>query len=124
MNTASRLFRPFLGRSQISSQPSLIVRSQLRTPPRSRSYAQYKYNRFDGGGRKSGSNILGSLFTRWAARPTFYYEVVGIGGVGGLVYVYNLETVPISGRRRFNIYSAEKERQMGEETYNDLLQEM
>jgi hypothetical protein len=41
-----------------------------------------------------------------------------------MAYVYNLETVPISGRRRFNVYSAESERRLGEQTYHDLLREM
>lgn len=39
------------------------------------------------------------------------------------VYIYNLEPVPVSGRRRFNIISAAYEAQMGQEMYNQTLQE-
>lgn len=34
---------------------------------------------------------------------------------GGAFYVYNLETVPVSGRRRFNFFSAEMEALMAEQ---------
>jgi hypothetical protein len=33
---------------------------------------------------------------RWAARPTFYYEVGGLAGACGGFYIYNLEVVPVS----------------------------
>ncbi|KAF3166010.1 hypothetical protein TWF788_000623 [Orbilia oligospora] len=42
---------------------------------------------------------------RWAARPSFILEAAGLGALTGGFYVYNLEEVPISGRRRFNIIS-------------------
>ncbi|KAF2763363.1 hypothetical protein EJ05DRAFT_482173 [Pseudovirgaria hyperparasitica] len=61
----------------------------------------YRYQRF-----QQSKNI----FQRWAARPTFYYEVGGIGLAGGGFYVYNLEDVPVSGRRRFNIIGPEREK--------------
>jgi len=34
---------------------------------------------------------------------------------GGTFYVYNLETVPVSGRRRFNFLSTEMEAQMAQQ---------
>lgn len=63
------------------------------------------------------------LLHRWSQSPTFYYQVTAISaGIGG-IYVYNLETVPVSGRRRFNVISAEFEKQQGDQMYQDLLQE-
>ncbi|WPH02763.1 Hypothetical protein R9X50_00563100 [Acrodontium crateriforme] len=63
------------------------------------------------------------LFRRWAARPTFYYEIGGIGVLCSGFYVSNLETVPVSGRRRFNVLSAEREKAMGESMYQQTMQE-
>lgn len=60
---------------------------------------------------------------RWVQRPTFYYEVGGLAGVGGAIYISNLETVPISGRRRFNIVSSERERKFGLQQYESLMEE-
>lgn len=88
------------------------------------------YYRFGGnnsnnssGGKRSGFGGTGNVFQRWTARPTFYYEVGGIGLVAGGFYVYNLEPVPVSGRRRFNVISPKYERQMGEETYNQVIEQ-
>ncbi|KAF2481701.1 peptidase family M48-domain-containing protein [Neohortaea acidophila] len=80
-----------------------------------RTYASYNYRRF------GGSRAAGSLLRRWAARPTFYYEVGGIGGVCGGYYIYNLERVPVSGRRRFNIISPQYEEQAGQAQYEQTL---
>ncbi|KAI9700157.1 MAG: hypothetical protein M1820_006939 [Bogoriella megaspora] len=63
------------------------------------------------------------LFQQWAARPTFYYEVAGIGGVVGGFYMWNLEEVPISGRRRFNVVSPSYERAMSDEMYRETMRE-
>jgi predicted Zn-dependent protease len=63
------------------------------------------------------------LLHRWAARPTFYYEVGGIAATGAGFYVYNLEEVPVSKRRRFNILPPEWEAAMGAATYEQILQE-
>lgn len=65
----------------------------------------------------------GLLFRRWAQRPTFYYEVSGLAGVCGIYYIYNLETVPVSGRRRFNCISDEWEEWLGLQQLESLLQE-
>jgi hypothetical protein len=61
--------------------------------------------------------------TRWAASPYFYVQSSGIAIVGGSIYVYNLETIPVSGRRRFNIISPEQELAEGKESYAALLQQ-
>ncbi|RPB02226.1 hypothetical protein L873DRAFT_497058 [Choiromyces venosus 120613-1] len=39
---------------------------------------------------------------------------------GGTFYVYNLETVPVSGRRRFNFFSPEMEAQMAQQAYAEV----
>ncbi|KAI9827924.1 MAG: hypothetical protein M1819_006867 [Sarea resinae] len=48
----------------------------------------------------------------------------GVGGSAVGFYVYNLEEVPISGRRRFNICSAENEEQLGKQEYERVLQQV
>jgi hypothetical protein len=62
-----------------------------------------------------------ALFRRWAARPTFIYEVGGISGATGLFYYSNLERVPMSGRSRFNMVSPEREVEMGVSSYRAIL---
>ena len=66
---------------------------------------------------------LSNLFRRWAARPTFYYEASGVAGSVGVVYLYNTDTVPVSGRRRFNIISPAFEAQLGTQQYQQVLQQ-
>lgn len=63
------------------------------------------------------------LFRRWAQHPRFYYHVAGIGGTMGGVYVYNLEEVPVSHRRRFNIVGKEKEKEAGQMMYQQTMQQ-
>lgn len=60
---------------------------------------------------------------RWAASPTFYYQVAGLSGLTGVFYVYNLEEVPISGRRRFNIISVQTEEAMAKQMYSQIMAE-
>lgn len=63
------------------------------------------------------------MLQRWAAHPNFYYHVGGISAGFAGVYVYNLETVEVSGRRRFNIVSPALEKKMAEASYQQTLQE-
>lgn len=74
----------------------------------------FNYQRF-----QSTSN----LFRRWRARPTFYYEIAGIGGTATGIYIYNLEEVPVSRRRRFNVVGAETETNAGKQMYQQTMQE-
>jgi predicted Zn-dependent protease len=64
-----------------------------------------------------------SLFRRWAQHPRFYYHVAGIGGTAGGIYVYNLEEVPVSHRRRFNIVGKEKEAAAGQMMFQQTMQQ-
>ncbi|KAE9976461.1 hypothetical protein BLS_002055 [Venturia inaequalis] len=63
------------------------------------------------------------LLQRWAASPYFYHQVGGIALVGGGFYTYNLETVPVSGRTRFNFISPELEESISKGQYAHILQE-
>jgi predicted Zn-dependent protease len=65
---------------------------------------------------------LGRL-RRWAAHPHFYYHTGGLATAAGGFYIWNLETVPISGRRCFNIVSPERELAMGKTEYDSLLEQ-
>ncbi|EGX51875.1 hypothetical protein AOL_s00043g609 [Orbilia oligospora ATCC 24927] len=58
---------------------------------------------------------------RWAARPTFILEAAGLGALTGGFYVYNLEEVPISGRRRFNIISEDFLQSLSEDKNQEIL---
>lgn len=90
-------------------------------------YRAYQQQRFGGGpqykrfGSRSGG--VSGLFFRWAARPTFYRDVGLITAGAGGIYVFNLEQVPVSGRRRFNIVSAELEESLGKATVDQVKEE-
>lgn len=113
------MFRPRIYTRPLRSlfQP----RIQQRTAKRGR--APQQYQKF-GGGRSIGSTPL----ERWAARPTFFRDVGIITAGCAVFYVVNLEEVPVSGRRRFNIISPSLEVWLAEsalketmETYRGLL---
>ncbi|QDS74686.1 hypothetical protein FKW77_000295 [Venturia effusa] len=74
--------------------------------------SQYRYTRY-----ASTKN----MFQRWAASPYFYHQVGGIALIGGGFYTYNLETVPVSGRRRFNFISPEMEESVSKGQYAQIL---
>ncbi|MCJ1329847.1 hypothetical protein MMC10_006528 [Thelotrema lepadinum] len=59
----------------------------------------------------------------WYTSPAFRFAVWGIGGAGSTFYVYNLEKVPGTGRRRFNWMSAETEKSLAQQNLAPLLQE-
>ncbi|PSN74112.1 hypothetical protein BS50DRAFT_642291 [Corynespora cassiicola Philippines] len=73
-----------------------------------------QYKRFQGA-----QNFL----FRWAAKPTFYRDVGIITAGAAGVFVWNLEEVPISGRRRFNIVSAELEASLGKSSVDEVKQQ-
>ncbi|TID14662.1 mitochondrial metalloendopeptidase oma1 [Venturia nashicola] len=97
-------------------QPHPPKRSPFRSFSQqySRRGPQYRYTRY-----AQTKNLL----QRWAASPYFYHQVGGIGLVGGGFYTYNLETVPMSGRRRFNFIGPEMEESIGKGQYAQVLQE-
>jgi metalloendopeptidase OMA1, mitochondrial len=58
---------------------------------------------------------------RWASSPRFYQNVIVFAAFASGVWVYNLETVPVSGRKRFNIVKPEWEVQMGQWEYESIM---
>ncbi|EMC99129.1 hypothetical protein BAUCODRAFT_146107 [Baudoinia panamericana UAMH 10762] len=74
----------------------------------------FNYNRFQG---------AQNIFYRWAARPTFYYEVGGGTFAVAGIYVYNLEPVPVSNRYRFRIIPYSWEAWMGQSMYQQTMQQ-
>ena len=87
------------------------IRNQSRYPyPRGRP----QYNRFS---RAQNIKIL------WQNSPVFRYGV-GATGAGMVGFVgYNIETVPVSGRRRFNWVNPEYEEQMALEQYQQVIRQ-
>ncbi|KAF2864740.1 peptidase family M48-domain-containing protein [Massariosphaeria phaeospora] len=97
---------------------STRLRTPFQTRTQTRAYRQVRfgdarqqYRRFD---------TASNLFARWAARPTFYRDVGLISAGSGGFYLYNLETVPVSGRRRFNIISPSFEEYVGQSTVEQI----
>jgi metalloendopeptidase OMA1, mitochondrial len=107
----------WLARSLARGAP-LLRQVKPKTQLRSASY-----QRFPGRG--------GQQYSRFgpAARAQYLWYnyrpvVVGGGTAGGVFYVYNLETVPITGRRRFNCLSQSAEKALlGDSGYQQVLQE-
>jgi hypothetical protein len=110
--------RPFkaaqaLFRHQAPQQP-LCRHVPFRTYQQQRLGRGPQYKRFSASGGVSG------LFFRWAARPTFYRDIGVITAGAGGVYLYNLEEVPVSGRRRFNIIPPGLEVSLGKATVDQV----
>ncbi|KAK4113947.1 hypothetical protein N656DRAFT_836242 [Canariomyces notabilis] len=82
-------------------------------------------------GQPSGLSTTASLLLTAAARrsishsfpPTYTIVIVAVAG-GLIFYFSNLETVPVSGRTRFNVYGAESVRRAGEMEMRRLLYEL
>ncbi|KAF2144069.1 uncharacterized protein K452DRAFT_267196 [Aplosporella prunicola CBS 121167] len=105
-----------------SLRPTTVFRSSpARQAPRH--VRHQSYYRFGRGGQYQRFQQAASIFTRWSARPTFYYEVGGIGAAVGGFYVYHLETVPVSGRRRFNVVSTNMVEITSQQMYAEIMNE-
>jgi predicted Zn-dependent protease len=90
------------------------TRSQWQRYQYGRSNQSYSYSRFQN---------TANAFKRWSQRPTFYLEVGGVGAAFGGFYVYNLETVPVSGRKRFNLFGPDYEKRMAQGEVNTILRQ-
>lgn len=66
---------------------------------------------------------IANLLYRWSQRPTFLYEVGGVGVAAGGAYWINLDTVAVSGRRRFNVVSDSYMEQLGTQQAAEILQQ-
>ncbi|KAI8942220.1 hypothetical protein NX059_000303 [Plenodomus lindquistii] len=110
-------------RVPIRTAPPSIPPVRHRIQSRLRFYQQYSFGRGPQYKRFTAARGVAGLLTRWAAKPTFYRDVGLITAATGGVYVYNLEEVPVSGRRRFNIISPRLEEAMGKSTVEQVRQE-
>jgi len=68
--------------------------------------------------------LTGSGIVRALRSPSTKVIVVLAVGGAAIFYFSNLETVPVSGRTRFNCYSDESVRKTGDASYNMLMYEM
>ena len=75
-------------------------------------YRRPSYNRFNGARR---------IADRWTTSPNFRLGVLAAGGGGLTFYIYNSETVPISGRRRFNCVPESWEINYAKGTYQEVM---
>ncbi|KAK5226772.1 metalloendopeptidase [Exophiala xenobiotica] len=99
----------------------------FRSVPRSRPFTNGpRYTQFaDKSGRQQQWSRFGPVRRvqyLWRNHPN---KILAVGVGSGAFYVYNLEEVPITHRRRFNIYSPETEKSLagGPQQYQALLQE-
>ena len=107
-------------------RPLLRMPFLLSRTSQTRTYQKLPFNRAGGPQYKRFTNARGglaSLFTRWVARPTFYRDVGVLTAGTGTVYVLNLEEVPVSGRRRFNVVSARLEASLAASTVAEIQQQ-
>ncbi|KAK2813323.1 hypothetical protein FQN50_000638 [Emmonsiellopsis sp. PD_5] len=85
----------------------------------------YTYVSFDGrGGGGTGGGGKGPRFIRALLIWEQYKVWIVTAGVGSvLFYIWNLEVVPMTGRRRFNFVPANWEASFGQTAYEEMLQE-
>lgn len=92
-------------------------------------WATYQY--FPGpnkGGKQGGAGPKYSNFRPFARAQYVWYNyqkpILVVGAAGGGVYVLNLEQVPITGRRRFNIVGPDLEKQIAQGGgYDEIIQQ-
>lgn len=87
-----------------------------------------RYQRFSGQtqrpkGQQYQWNNFGPVYRVQYAWRNYRTPIMVVGAGGGGIYIYNLEEVPVTHRRRFNIISAETEKSFGAQAYNQTLQQ-
>lgn len=91
--------------------------------PQQQRFASYNYQRFDQrGGKQSWSNFGPTARAQYLWR-NYQTPILITGAAGGTVYVINLEEVPVTHRRRFNIISPETEKKIMADGYEQVLGE-
>ncbi|KAH8911902.1 hypothetical protein BR93DRAFT_32655 [Coniochaeta sp. PMI_546] len=107
----SRASRP--ATSQILSKP---LHRPIPPPPRPRHYQIRRIGPLDHqSGLRNARPLLSGDQLRRAVRSPSTHAIVVVAVAGALIFYFaNLETVPVSGRTRFNCYSAESVREVGE----------
>ncbi|KAI9782346.1 MAG: hypothetical protein M1839_005219 [Geoglossum umbratile] len=106
-----------ISRAAIQPKPirSQLIYSQQRTA--------YRISYPGGGPRYSRFGRVNDLSARWSQSPAVRYTAVCVLGAGVYFYTSNLEEVPVSGRRRFNVVSPENEEEMAKQMYQQVLRE-
>ncbi|KAK6348372.1 hypothetical protein TWF718_006168 [Orbilia javanica] len=117
LRIASRFIRPRFPtpRTPLAPTPPTFSRPLHTTPPNPSS-ARYRYQQ-----RQRLRTGAYTAFLRWTSRPTFLLEAAGLGALTGSFYLYNLEEVPVSGRRRFNIVSESFLQSLSEDKNKEIL---
>ncbi|KZF21635.1 hypothetical protein L228DRAFT_239596 [Xylona heveae TC161] len=80
-----------------------------------------KYRRF--GQESSSYGSTGHNVKNLLSNPTYRYSLGIVATLMVLFYVLNLEEVPVSGRRRFNVFSSETEEELGRQQYQQIMQQ-
>ncbi|KAH7359577.1 peptidase family M48-domain-containing protein [Pyrenochaeta sp. MPI-SDFR-AT-0127] len=116
-------FQTAICSAQTASRSHQIPLQPLRNHAQTRFYQQRPFGRGPQYKRFAASGGVSGFFLRWAARPTFYRDIglITVGTSG--VYIYNLEEVPVSGRRRFNIISPSMEEMIGKASVDQVKEE-
>ena len=110
--TTSLLPRLQMFRSPKALNPqTLLTRSASQLGPRR---PQPRYSRFGRAER---------VYNLWYTNSAFRYGVGAVGLGGGAFYWYNLDRVPITGRRRFNCISPNLEKQISAGGYHQILRQ-
>lgn len=106
--------RPSLPRWQFQTHPHPSnAQQQLRS---------YHHHDPDGSRRRTARALFTGDDFRRLARSPGTHGVIIIAIAGALIFYFsNLETVPISGRTRFNVYGADTVREAGEMQYRAVL---
>ncbi|EXJ95391.1 hypothetical protein A1O1_00512 [Capronia coronata CBS 617.96] len=124
LRSAGRATRPLATpRPQFQRVPSFHPRRSIYQRPR--------YRRFDDkrGGQKQWDNYqgqwsnFGPVYRAQYLWRSYQKPIIIVGTGGAVFYVYNLEEVPITHRRRFNILSPESEKGISEGTYQTTLEQ-
>jgi metalloendopeptidase OMA1, mitochondrial len=118
---------PRLGRFGVWRQCTIYPRTLPRRQPSFQPLCQRRlasYQNFPGRGPRQ--TQYNSRF-RGVNRLHYIWDnhkpaIATVGAGSGVVYVYNLEEVPITGRRRFNIISTEMEKKIRGGDYQQVLQ--
>lgn len=104
--------RPNVFSSHIFSNTPPVRRASQRGPTGPRQAP--RYNRF---------NRAQQLHSLWRTSPSFRYCIGAVGIGGGIFYCANLERVPISGRLRFNCFSAATEESIAQGQFQMIMQQ-
>jgi hypothetical protein len=100
---------------------TLRFASNYGRPPRSPRIVPYGYNPEEV--HRAKPLLTNEQISNAARSPTTKWIVIIAVGSGTAFYFANLETVPVSGRRRFNCYSEAHVEKEGRRMYNMVMQE-